>query len=457
MNETSSEQLLRRFNAAVPGYTSYPNINQWEPDSFNVDRWKGSVKMIFRETVSSNGMSLYVHLPFCESLCTYCGCNTRITVNHAVEEPYIEAILSEWHIYLKLFSARPIISELHLGGGTPTFFSGENLVELIRGLKADSVFLPDCAMSFEAHPENTRYEHLKLLYDEGFRGLSLGIQDLDSCVQDAIHRHHTIGQVETITGIARNIGYTSINFDLIYGLPFQSISGLRQTLNTVMKLRPDRISFYSYTHLPWMKPGQRKYTEADLPSVSLKMELYRMACAVFEFFGYTNVGMDLFALPHDALASANRKHNLHRNVMGYSDRHTNLLIGLGASAIGDSWYAFAQNEKIVEQYMQKVLKGELPLLKGHVLDREDLIVRRHILNIMCKGETSWEHFCTHTDAIENARPQLQLMQDEGILELSQTGLKVTSKGKRFLRNICLSIDARHHRSEPELTRNALLV
>jgi oxygen-independent coproporphyrinogen-3 oxidase len=315
--------------------------------------------------------------------------------------------------------------------------------------------MPDCAMSFEAHPANTSVDHLQALYDEGFRRLSLGIQDFDAKVQDAIHRFQSVQQVEYITLKAREIGFVGINYDLVYGLPFQNIQGLSKTLEEVIRLKPDRIAFYSYAHVPWLKPGQRKYTELDLPDASLKMELYHLARNKFEYHGYLDVGMDHFALAHDDLAIAYLNHSLHRNFMGYTDRHTRLLIGLGTSSISDSWYAFAQNEKTVEQYLERVTARKLPVFKGHLLNREDLIIRRHILNIMCKGETHWDHFCTDTDAIHQAIPVWREMEQEGLLHLSSHGLKVSKSGMNFLRNICMALDARHHRalsSSPKYSR-----
>jgi len=286
--------LLKKYNVAAPRYTSYPTVPFWDVDKFDNKQWLFSVKNCF-DNRKNDGISLYIHLPFCESLCTYCGCNTRITKNHTVENPYIEALLKEWQMYVNVLGEKPKIKELHLGGGTPTFFSAENLSNLIEGILETSELIFDSEFSFEAHPDNTSEEHLQTLYSLGFRRLSLGIQDFDEKVQQMINRYQTPLQVELITKIARKIGYQSVNFDLIYGLPFQTLNGLEKTLNHVIRINPDRIAFYSYAHVPWLKPGQRRYTEHDLPNSEMKFELYNLGKSKLLQVGFEEIGMDHFA------------------------------------------------------------------------------------------------------------------------------------------------------------------
>jgi len=391
--------LSEKYNVAAPRYTSYPTVPYWDTSTFSVEAWEESVKRSFREGNLPDGISIYIHLPFCESLCTYCGCNTRITRNHQVERPYIDAVLKEWGLYCKLLDDKPIIREIHLGGGTPTFFSHQNLYRLISGLLQLSEIHPQAEFSFEAHPANTTTEHLKTLYDLGFKRLSLGIQDFDPAVQFIINRHQTLEQVQSVTADARKIGFTSINFDLIYGLPLQTVNGLKDTMFKVAGLMPDRIAFYSYAHVPWIKPGQRRFTEKDLPDTQYKSILYEIGRDLLKSYGYQEIGMDHFALPEDDLVKAEKTGTLHRNFMGYTSQHTQLLIGLGVSSISDSLYAFAQNVKTVEEYLQLVNEGNLPVFKGHLLTSEDLIIRKHILDIMCKGETKWNPTKGATDAL----------------------------------------------------------
>ncbi|RZJ80262.1 MAG: oxygen-independent coproporphyrinogen III oxidase, partial [Chryseobacterium sp.] len=358
--------LIQKYNVSAPRYTSYPTVPYWDCEGFSTAKW---IKVI-SETYAAHedeGISLYIHLPYCERLCTYCGCNTRITKNHAVEEPYITALLKEWAMYRDILSSKPKIKELHLGGGTPTFFSAENLGRLIEQILDNATLASDAQLSFEAHPANTTFDHLKILYALGFRRLSLGIQDFDPKVQHMINRFQTPEQVAEVTNKARFLGYNSINFDLIYGLPSQNLEGLAQTIRSVIQLNPDRIAYYSYAHVPWLKPGQRHFTEKDLPVGDEKLALYQKGRAMFVDGGYRDVGMDHFALESDSLYQASRAKLLHRNFMGYTEQHTHLLIGLGVSSISDGWTGFAQNCKSVEAYLKKISEGVLPVEKGHIL------------------------------------------------------------------------------------------
>jgi oxygen-independent coproporphyrinogen-3 oxidase len=298
--------LIEKYNVATPRYTSYPTVPYWDDNVPEAKQWQQLAKATFDCTNDKEGISLYIHLPFCESLCTYCGCNTRITVNHNVESPYITAILKEWDMYVSLFETKPKIKEIHLGGGTPTFFKPERLVHLIEGILSTSVLCDNAELSFEGHPNNTTIDHLKVLYNVGFRRVSLGIQDFDIKVQRIINRIQSYDSVKTVTENARKIGYTSINYDLIYGLPLQTEQSMNETIEKVIQLHPDRIAFYSYAHVPWIKPGQRKFTEADLPEGKVKRALYENGRKAFEEAGYFEIGMDHFGLSDDPLNIALR-------------------------------------------------------------------------------------------------------------------------------------------------------
>ncbi len=442
-------KLITKYNTPAPRYTSYPTVPLWDSKAPDQDAWKKLVKKSFRESNRQEGISLYIHLPFCESLCTYCGCNTRITVNHKVEIPYIRSLLKEWELYLKVFEETPFIREIHLGGGTPTFFSPANLALLIKGILSTAKTLPESGFSFEAHPGNTSEQHLRTLYNLGFNRVSFGIQDFDKKVQHAIHRMQSFEEVQGAVEKARDIGYSSVNFDLIYGLPYQTRKSVTDTIYKVRQLKPDRIAFYSYAHVPWIKPGQRKFTEQDLPVDKEKRALYEIGRKLFKEAGYVDIGMDHFALKSDGLYKAKLKNTLHRNFMGYTDSSTRLLIGLGASSISDSWYAFAQNIKMVEEYQEAVEAGKFPIFKGHILNEEDLILRQHILNIMCRYETSWERQEVQTEAIYRAIARLAEPEKDGLVELSPLRLKVNAKGRAFLRNICMAFDARLWKANPQ--------
>lgn len=439
-------QLSDKYRVAAPRYTSYPTVPYWDSGNFTVQRWS---ELVLQSNDFATGISLYIHLPFCESLCTYCGCNTRITKNHSVEGPYISAVLKEWQLYRRQFPTKPLIKEIHLGGGTPTFFSPANLELLITGITEYGSVHPEAEFSIEAHPNNTTTQHLEVLYRLGFRRLSLGIQDFDPTVQFVINRIQSVKSVADVTAEARRIGYHSVNYDLIYGLPLQKLEGLISTIDTVTALAPDRIAFYSYAHVPWVKPGQRRYTEAHLPSPELKAELYQTGREMLINAGYAEIGMDHFTLATDSLYHAHLSGRLHRNFMGYTEQSSRVLIGLGVSAISDCWTAFAQNVKTVEEYLKIVNEGRIPAFKGHLLNHSDLVIRQHILNIMCKGFTSWIQPEMQDKVFLDAELRLLELANDGLIVLGQSELRVTTTGKRFLRNICMAIDARLWDFKPE--------
>jgi oxygen-independent coproporphyrinogen III oxidase len=431
--------LLKKYDVPTPRYTSYPTVPCWDVATFSNEKWIESVRRSFQES-NEKGISLYIHLPFCESLCTYCACTTRITQNHKVEIPYIQAILKEWEQYKIIFGGKPVIREIHLGGGTPTFFSPQNLHWLITYLLEGTGLHPEYEFSFEGHPNNTTHEHLKRLFDLGFSRVSFGVQDLDEKVQKTINRVQPFENLENVTNLAREIGYESVSFDLIYGLPFQNPFTVSDTIDKVLLLRPDRLSFYSYAHVPWLKPGQRGYGDSDLPSGSLKRHLYEIGRHKLRQAEYTDIGMDHFSLRNDSLFKAHLSGTVHRNFMGYTTSDTDLLIGLGASAISDAKYAYGQNVKKVEDYMSSIKNTGVAIVKGHVLSDEDQVIRQCIQQISCTGELTDDLFAKVSD--DSIRDALTEMENEGILYLRNNGLKVTAAGEPFIRNICRVFDKR---------------
>lgn len=436
-----NHDLIAKYNVPGPRYTSYPTVPHWETAPTQ-EQWRKSVRTCFEETNDEQGISIYIHLPFCESLCTYCGCNTRITVNHGVEVPYMNAILKEWELYKETFGGTPKIKELHLGGGTPTFFSPENLKILVEGILKDSLIADNHEFSFEGHPRNTTADHLQVLYDLGFRRLSLGIQDFDEKVQITVNRIQPFYMVKEVVDVARRIGYKSINFDLIYGLPFQTLESIERTFSLVNQLRPERIAFYSYAHVPWVKPGQRRFTEMDLPSDSYKRALYELGKELLENAGYIEVGMDHFSLPEDDLYIALKEHRLHRNFMGYTTDHNELMIGLGVSSISDSWDMFAQNVKVVEEYYRILEEGDLPIYRGHVLNPEDLLIRRKILNLMCHFETDVADLMRYELQWIMIRNKLTPLIKDELAAINGTTVYILDAGRPFVRNICMAFDYR---------------
>jgi oxygen-independent coproporphyrinogen-3 oxidase len=444
------KSLIQKYNIPGPRYTSYPTVPFWDEETFSKEKWISSFKKSFQESNEKEGISLYIHLPYCDSLCTFCACHKHITKRHDVEEEYIQTVLKEWELYTLLMDEKPIIKEIHLGGGTPTFFSSKNLEILIHGLLHPSVKHSQAEFSFEGHPNNTTKEHLERLYHLGFTRVSFGVQDYDEKVQKAIHRIQPFENVEKVTRWAREIGYTSISHDLVFGLPFQSKENIIDTITKTKELKPDRISFYSYAHVPWVKGvGQRGFNEQDLPKDEEKRALYEMGKTLFSELGYHEIGMDHFALETDSLYQANEQKTLHRNFMGYSSNKTQLMIGLGMSAISDSWYGFAQNVKTVKEYVRLVNAGEIPVFRGHILTNEDLIIRRHILNIMCQLHTSWEDETTQFSDVDKSMRLLQEMEKDKLISIEKNTLKLHEEARPFVRNVCMAFDKRLQKSKQQ--------
>ena len=459
--------LIDKYNIPGPRYTSYPTVPYWENENFTSEKWQNTVIRAFNESNAEEGISIYIHLPFCEQLCTFCACHKRITKQHSVETPYLESVLKEWNLYLDLFSQSAIsnqqlaeqkaesgkqkakLKELHLGGGTPTFFSPENLRILLEGIFSTVEIAKNPEFSFEGHPNNTTKEHLQTLYDLGFRRCSFGVQDYDLKVQKAINRIQPFENVKNVTEWAREIGYKSVSHDLVFGLPHQSWEAMELTIRKTLELKPDRLAFYSYAHVPWIKGvGQRGFDENDLPSGEEKRKLYENGKKLLQDLGYIEVGMDHFSLESDDLYQSLIQKKLHRNFMGYTSSNTQLMVGLGMSAISDSWYGFAQNEKTVEDYQKRVEEGKIPVFRGHILNDEDLIIRRHILNLMCQLETTFTDKNTFAELPE-ALEKLKEMQEDGLVELGDNFVKITEKGRVFTRNVAMAFDLRMMRKMPE--------
>lgn len=444
------KSIIQKYNIPGPRYTSYPTVPYWSVDSINKAQWLDSVAMSFSESNEEEGISLYIHLPFCESLCTFCGCHKRITKRHSVESPYIEAVLKEWDLYLEVFQGTPRIKEIHLGGGTPTFFSPDNLKRLISGILEKAEKTDNYEFSFEAHPNNTTEAHLRNLYELGFRRNSFGVQDYDPLVQKTINRIQSFEQVKEVTDKSREIGYNSISHDLVFGLPHQTLDSIKDSIKKTSELLPERIAFYSYAHVPWIKGlGQRGYSEAELPKNEVKRELYEYGKKRFLELGYEEIGMDHFALKTDGLYKAVKNKTLHRNFMGYTSGKTQLMVGLGMSSISDSWYSFAQNIKTVERYEQQIAKGEIPIFRGHVLSNEDLVIRKHILNIMCHFRTDFSDPSMQFPELGDTLSRLKEMEDDGLIEIGSDYLQVHDVGRPFIRNICMAFDLHLIRKEPQ--------
>lgn len=444
------KSLIQKYNIPGPRYTSYPTVPYWNKEGISKENWIASFQKSFTESNQSEGISIYIHLPFCESLCTFCACHKHITKRHEVEEDYIDTVLKEWKLYVDLVDEKPILKEIHLGGGTPTFFSSHQLKKLIDGLFVYADRHPDYEFSLEGHPNNTTKDQLQTLYDLGFTRISFGVQDYDPIVQKAIHRIQPFKNVENVTKWSREIGFTSVSHDLIFGLPFQTKENVIETIEKTKMLQPDRISFYSYAHVPWVKGvGQRGFNDKDLPKDEEKRELYEVGKELFAELGYVEIGMDHFALKTDSLFKATEEKTLHRNFMGYTANKTLLMVGLGMSAISDSWYAFAQNVKTVKEYQKLVNEGEIPIFRGHLLSDEDLIVRKHILNIMCHFKTKWNLEEKEIVDLQKQTELLVEMAQDGLVKLKEDSIEVPEHARPYVRNICMAFDMHLQKNKPE--------
>lgn len=430
--------LVQQYDQPVPRYTSYPTVPFWQ-NEIDADNWQNQFTRQFTTHNAANGISIYIHLPFCESLCTYCGCNKKITGNHSVEEDYLQTIEKEWKLYRKRMGQTPVIREIHLGGGTPTFFSAQNLRRIITMLTKNSIVHPYHEFSIEGHPNNTTREHLQVLFSLGFRRISYGVQDLDPEVQHIINRIQPFENVKRATDQARETGFTSVNFDLIYGLPRQTLQRIENTIEQVLTLQPERIAFYSYAHVPWTSKGQRLFNESDLPPAAAKIQLYLRGKELLMANGYHDIGMDHFALTHDELYLAQQNGKLHRNFMGYTTQNTGVLLGLGVSAISDLGNAFAQNDKTLHNYYADINAGKLSVKRGFFLNNEDIAFRQYIKDIACKGSTVFQP--EHLAVMEElCFPQLVQPARDGLVIYDKTQLQLTEQGHYFIRNICSAFD-----------------
>jgi oxygen-independent coproporphyrinogen-3 oxidase len=436
--------LFAKYDVPAPRYTSYPTVPFWS-DIPTTDEWLNELAKAFDD--ESATWSLYFHLPFCESLCTFCACNTVITRNHNREEGYKELLLKEWGYYLERIPKlreRPLLG-VHLGGGTPTFFAPENLRQILQPILSEAKIGQDYfEASVEVHPGHTTRAHLMTLRELGFTRISIGVQDFDPEVQRIVNRNQPYEVTKTCTDMARELGYTSVNYDLIYGLPKQTLERFAESVDKVTELRPDRIALYSFALVPWIKPAQRSYTDEDIPKAGEKRALYEMARERLERAGYVEIGMDHFALPHDGMAKAQRQETLHRNFQGYTETRTSVLLGLGVSAISEAPTCFHQNEKAFPVYERRVSQGEIPTFRGHLLSEEDRNLREQILQFMTRFEVG-----LRDNQAADARQFLSSLIDDGLVEVADQKLTLTERGRPFLRNACMFFDYRLRRQQPQ--------
>lgn len=428
------KELIQKYNRPGPRYTSYPPVPFWQ----NTPAESAWIKNITDNYSDKEGVDLYVHVPYCEKLCYYCGCNRTITKNHDVEKPFISFIMTEWKLYQEKLGFSPRVNSLHFGGGTPTFLSTENLSNLLQVLTLNKT--NEFIGSVEIDPRTCSKKHLEVFSAYGVERVSLGIQDFDPVVQEAINRIQPVSLVEDLVKEIRKQKFKSINFDLVYGLPKQTIHSIARTMEIVSDLRPDLIAFYGYAHLPDRIKNQRLINDKDLPSPDERLALYEEGKKILLSYGYEDIGLDHFALPSSYLKKAKVEGKLHRNFMGYVDKKSKILIGLGPTSISDSSVSFIQNAKEVETYKSLLSSCLLPIEKGHTHSLSDLRAQEVIIGLMCKGEAEVD-MSTFPES-ELMRNELLSFEEDKLISMTDKRLRLTDIGKIFVRNIAMTFD--HH-------------
>lgn len=430
-----SLELIQKYDVPGPRYTSYPPVPFWEAAPEQAE-WLRHVQL---HLDARKGVDLYVHVPYCESLCYYCGCHRTVTRDHGREDEFVSTILREWGHYRRALGPELTVGALHLGGGTPTFLSPENLDRLLAGLLPHST--EEFCGSIEVDPRTFQSGHLDVLRRHAIRRVSLGIQDFDPEVQEAIHRRQSVGMVAQLVDKLRAGGVTSVNFDLIYGLPRQTIASVRATVGEVVKLRPELVAFYGYAHLPERIKNQRLIKSEDVPTGADKRVLYEAGRALLLKAGYVDVGMDHFSLPEGHLARAMTEQRLHRNFMGYVERRGPVLLGLGPSSISETPLSFIQNAKDEKVWRGALANGSLAIEKGHVLSDTDRLVGRLINGFLCRGHAS-EEWVSSLPGQARVQSGLAELEHDGVVTRRAGQVALTSLGRPFVRNVAMLFDHR---------------
>lgn len=437
------EALLRRFDIPGPRYTSYPTADRFV-EAFTERDYVQALKQR-RAGSLALPLSVYVHVPFCESLCYYCACNKVVTRHHEKAAEYLRYLSRELELQTDHLGRGHSVSQLHLGGGTPTFLSDTELADLMAMIRRHFALVPRGEYSIEVDPRTVTADRLAYLQQLGFNRLSFGVQDFDPTVQKAVHRVQPAEQVFALVQAARDLGFESINVDLIYGLPQQTPESFRHTLDQVERLRPDRIALYAYAHLPARFKPQRRIVAAELPSAADKLAMLALSLDRLSAAGYVYVGMDHFALPDDALAVAKRQGRLHRNFQGYSTQPDCDLIALGVSAIVRIGATYSQNAKTLEEYYDALDQGRLPIVRGLALTRDDLLRRSVIMAIMCQGLVDFEsinlaHLIDFRSYFARELQQLHALERDGLVRVDGSHIEVTATGWYLVRAIAMVFD-----------------
>ena len=445
MNTNIPTAILQQYDVAGPRYTSYPTADRFVEAHGEAQFIQSLEERRASARAMTSPLSLYVHVPFCASLCYYCACNKIITGNYQKAVDYLGDIKREIDLLLPHLGQNQTVSQVHLGGGTPTYFKDAELSDLMKWLQSAFQWQVGGEYAIEVDPRTVNDERLHHLWAMGFNRLSLGIQDFDPKVQEAVHRVQSLDQVSALIDTARGIGFSSINLDLIYGLPMQTISGWDNTLESVLQLRPERLALYGYAHLPARFKPQRHIDASVLPQAAQKTTMLTMTLERMQDAGYVYIGMDHFALPQDSLSVAKRQGRLHRNFQGYSTRPDGDLLGLGVSSIGSMGASYVQNAKSLDEYSDLLHQGKLPVVKGVSLTRDDLARRSIIMALMCQGRVDMAdieeaHLLNFESYFSRELIQLKAFVAPGLVKLDAYSIEVTSHGWYVVRAIAMVFD-----------------
>lgn len=438
-----SESLIRRFDRSGPRYTSYPTADRFV-DNFSSEHYITALAKR-QQNVSLPDYSVYVHLPYCQSLCYFCACNKIITQDTTRSAAYVQTVLKELQLLEPHLGQNRLTGQLHLGGGTPTFLQHEELRLLVQGIRSQFDFAPDAELGIEIDPRTVAENRLEQLAAIGFNRTSFGVQDFDPAVQAAINRIQPLDMVARAMDASRAVGFQSINTDLIYGLPKQSLDSFEQTVTALVALRPDRIALYNYAHLPQRFKAQRLINEADLPSADERLQIFLMAAQRLLDAGYEYIGLDHFALPDDELNKARLDKSLHRNFQGYTTRANSDLIGLGVSAIGKVGQTHIQNQRSLNAYTEQINAGQLATFRGHVMHNEDVLREELIMTLMCSMPIDFHDYYQRygiqlTQRFADELAALRPYVEADLLELDADHMQVTAKGRLFVRAISMEFD-----------------
>lgn len=457
-----TEAMLRRLDRPGPRYTSYPTADRFV-EAFGAHEYTQALTQRAQgATVGGRApLSLYLHIPFCESVCYYCACNKVITKHHEKAAEYLDVLTQEVALNVAVLGKGQSVSQLHLGGGSPTFLSDDELSRLMAMLRENFRLAPGAEISIEVDPRTATPDRLRHLWALGFNRLSFGVQDFDADVQKAVHRVQSYESVRDLMTAAREIGYESINADLIYGLPRQTPESFQRTVSQVAELRPDRIALYAYAHLPQRFKPQRRIIVEQLPPPDHRIQMLGGAIAGFIGHGYSYIGMDHFALPGDALAAAKRQGRLHRNFQGYSTQPDCDLIGLGVSAIGRMGATYCQNAKTLEEYYDAVRQGQFPIVRGLALTRDDLVRRAVVMALMCQGRVEFEsielaHLIKMRDYFRAELEDLAELEGLGLCVVTPDAVQVTATGWYFVRAVAMVFD-KHLRADQQRERFSRII